>query len=54
MGAIKTAVYGANGKMGQLLCKTILASEDFELSFGVDRNPEKCAHPYPEIGRAHV
>jgi len=53
MGAIKTAVYGANGKMGQLLCKTILASEDFELSFGVDRTPEKTAYPYPVFESAY-
>lgn len=53
MGAIKTAVFGANGKMGQLLCKTILASEDFELSFGVDRAPDKVANSYPVFENAN-
>lgn len=54
MGAIKTAVYGANGKMGQLLCKTILASEDFELSFGVDRAPDRFDYPYPIYENAYA
>jgi len=52
MDKIKTVVYGAHGKMGQLLCKTILASENFELSFGVDRMPDKHSKAYPVFASA--
>ena len=44
---IKTAVFGAHGKMGQRLCAQLLSSEDFELVFGVDRTPLKIAHDFP-------
>lgn len=44
---IKTAVFGAHGKMGQRLCAHLLASEDFELVLGVDRTPNKVKHDYP-------
>lgn len=54
MGPIKTAVFGANGKMGQLLCKTILASEDFVLAFGVDRNPDKYDLSFPIFESAYA
>lgn len=44
---IRTAVYGVNGKMGQLLSKHIILSEDFEMIFGVDKDPGKIANDYP-------
>lgn len=47
MNPIRTAVYGANGKMGQLLSKHILNSDDFELAFGVDKDPDKVANVFP-------
>ena len=44
---IKTAVFGAHGKMGQRLCAQLSSSEDFELVFGVDRMPLKIAQDFP-------
>ncbi len=44
---IRTAVYGVNGKMGQLLSKHITLSEDFEMIFGVDKNPGKITNEFP-------
>lgn len=44
---IRTAVYGVNGKMGQLLSKHITLSEDFEMTFGVDKDPEKINNSFP-------
>ena len=44
---IKTAVYGANGKMGQILCKHLTQSQEFELTFGVDKNPTKNQNDFP-------
>lgn len=44
---IRTAVYGVNGKMGQLLSKHILESDDFEMAFGVDKNPDKFTNVFP-------
>lgn len=47
MKPIRTAVYGVNGKMGQLLSKQIILSEDFEMTFGVDKDPEKIINDFP-------
>jgi 4-hydroxy-tetrahydrodipicolinate reductase len=44
---IRTAVYGVNGKMGQLLSKHIALSEDFEMAFGVDKDPMKIDNTFP-------
>lgn len=49
MKVIKTAVYGANGKMGRTLCQAILASAEFEMTFGVDRNPAKFHNDFPVV-----
>lgn len=47
MNQIRTAVYGVNGKMGQLLSKHITLSEDFEMIFGVDKDPGKINNDFP-------
>ena len=47
MNPIRTVVYGANGKMGQRLSNHILNSEDFEMAFGVDKDPDKFANSFP-------
>lgn len=43
----RTAVYGVNGKMGQLLSKHIIDSDDFILVFGVDQDPGKTTNDFP-------
>ena len=45
--AIRTVLYGVNGKMGQLLSKHISHTDDFEVLFGVDREPDKIKNGFP-------
>lgn len=53
MTPIKTVVYGANGKMGQILCRHLLESQEFELIFGVDKDPTKYENQFPVFKNAY-
>ncbi|WP_350344735.1 4-hydroxy-tetrahydrodipicolinate reductase [Proteinivorax tanatarense] len=44
---INTAIYGANGKMGQVLSKKIAQNPNFSAACGVDKNPEKYQNNFP-------
>lgn len=44
---VRVAVWGVNGKMGQVLREVIDATPDFVISFGVDRSPDKIKNPFP-------
>ncbi len=44
---INTAVYGVNGKMGQILARLITEVPGYNLVFGVDKDPTKHNNPFP-------
>ncbi len=44
---IRIIIYGANGKMGQVLSKVIACEKDMKIVAGIDRSPNKEKNPYP-------